>query len=69
MENTIAAITDVEFVSFTFNAVLLLGMGLAILFAKKLETLRPKLLAKSRLIVSRRGYASIFFTFTSHVHS
>ena len=47
MENTIATISNLEFISFTLNAVLLLGVASAMIIAKKLETLGPNLLAKS----------------------
>lgn len=69
MENTIAAITDVEFVSFTFNAVLLLGTGLAIFFTKKIETAGPRLLAKSKRRMSHHRNASTLSAFTSRAHS
>lgn len=69
MENTIATISGVEFVSFAFNGVLLLGMGLAMVFTKRLENLRPKLLAKSRLIMSRHRNTPILSAFASQAHS
>jgi hypothetical protein len=69
MENTIATISDVEFVSFAFNGMFVLIMGLAMIFAKRLETLRPKLLAKSSLITSRCRKASILSEYTSQAPS
>ena len=66
MENTLSVISDIEVVSFLLNAILLLGMGLAIIFAKRLEAVFPKRVTKRRVMASRRECASFFYAICSH---
>lgn len=69
MADTILTITNPEFAAITFNAVLLLGMGLAMAFAKQLESLRSRLLGKNRPIMFHHSAAFRLSAFSFRGHS
>lgn len=69
MTDTILAISYFELVTLIFNAVLFLGMGLAMVFAKQLAHLGARLLDKATPFLFRRSAASSFPTFSLRGHS
>lgn len=69
MAETILAVSNPEFVAITLNAVLLLGTGLAMIFAKRLECLVSSLAQKNRPDMYRHVNASSFSAFSLRGHS
>jgi hypothetical protein len=69
MTDITLTMSDLEFVTITFNAVLLLGTGLAMVFAKRLECLVSSLVQKNRPGMYRHVNASSFSAFSVRGHS
>ena len=61
--------TDLELVTITLNAVLLLSMGLAMVFAKRLEKIGAKLLDMRPSSLFRHAGALSFHAVSFHGHS